>query len=268
MSDIFISYASQDRPRAHGLAQALAQQGWSVWWDRTIPSGKRFDQVIPEALAAARCIVVLWSRQSVTSDWVLEEAEEGRKRQILVPIFIEDVLPPMGFRRIQAADLLAWDAKPTAPAFQKLVADIATILGPPPTDEQQEERQRAMQAQLGEKEQQASKAPALHEVDYLVQAEEDLESQGASPEVVALLKNSIAVGLFLRDVVTRGEHGKAYKTLVAKEEYRATPSAEYLDEQGRKCRNVRTSKRVGSRWTETPDATFVWDKGEWLPLNK
>lgn len=131
MSDIFISYSSEDRPRAQVLAEALVQHGWSVWWDRTIPSGKRFDQVIQEALAAARCVLVLWSRQSIASDWVLEEAEEGRKRQILIPVQIEEVLPPMGFRRIQAADLIGWDGAETSQSFRKLVADIEGILGPP-----------------------------------------------------------------------------------------------------------------------------------------
>lgn len=131
MSDIFISYARQDRPKAQVLAQALMRHGWSVWWDRTIPTGKRFDQVIQEALAEARCVLVLWSKQSIASDWVLEEAEEGRQRQILVPVFIEDVPPPLGFRRIQAADLTNWDGTGTVPPFQRLVADIAGILGPP-----------------------------------------------------------------------------------------------------------------------------------------
>jgi hypothetical protein len=46
MSDIFISYASPDRPRAQVLAEALKAQGWSVWWDRNIPAGTRFAQVI------------------------------------------------------------------------------------------------------------------------------------------------------------------------------------------------------------------------------
>jgi hypothetical protein len=33
MSDIFISYAREDRPRVERLAAALEQCGWSVWWD-------------------------------------------------------------------------------------------------------------------------------------------------------------------------------------------------------------------------------------------
>jgi len=131
VADIFLSYASQDRARARVLAEALAQLGWAVWWDRTIPSGKRFDQVIAEALAGARCILVLWSTKSVTSDWVIEEAEEGRRREILIPVFIEGTPPPMGFRRIQGADLVDWDGTVTSPLFRTLAADIEAVLGAP-----------------------------------------------------------------------------------------------------------------------------------------
>src|SRR5215472_14103178 len=67
--DIFISYASADRPHAQALATALHGRGWSVWWDRTIPPGKSFDVVIEAALNAAKCVIVLWSPASVTSEW-------------------------------------------------------------------------------------------------------------------------------------------------------------------------------------------------------
>ena len=62
MSDIFISYASEDFSRVRLLADALSGYGWSVWWDRQIPAGRTFDQVIAGALADARCVVVVWSR--------------------------------------------------------------------------------------------------------------------------------------------------------------------------------------------------------------
>ena len=43
MSDIFISYAKEDREQAGVLAAALEKLGWSVWWDRIIPTGRVFE---------------------------------------------------------------------------------------------------------------------------------------------------------------------------------------------------------------------------------
>lgn len=70
MSEIFISYAAEDCGRAEPLAAALREEGWDVWWDREIPLGKPFDEVIELAIAQARCVIVLWSATSVGSEWV------------------------------------------------------------------------------------------------------------------------------------------------------------------------------------------------------
>ena len=140
MSDIFISYASEDRPYAERLAHALEGQGLSVWWDRDIPAGKEYAGVIDEAIKDTRCMVVLWSGISRRKDWVLEEAEDGKNRGILVPVLIEKVRLPRGFRRIQALDLIGWDGSPTAPAFQKLVADTNSLLEQPSKELERGER--------------------------------------------------------------------------------------------------------------------------------
>ena len=131
MADVFISYAREDRTRVRSLADGLSAHGWSVWWDHQIRAGKTFDQVIADALASARCVVVVWSHQSIASNWVREEAEEGRRRGILIPVLMDDARPPLGFGRIQAVELSDWTGAETSDAFQKLVADITAILGPP-----------------------------------------------------------------------------------------------------------------------------------------
>lgn len=128
-SDIFVSYARDDTAKAKILAEALQKRGWSVWWDRNIPPGKSFDQVIEEALAAAKCVVVLWSRTSASSDWVKTEAAEGAKRRILVPALIENVAIPLEFRRIQTANLSDWRADSEHADFDEFLKAIAGLLG-------------------------------------------------------------------------------------------------------------------------------------------
>jgi hypothetical protein len=108
MAEIFVSYARADRPRAAQLARSLERAGWSVWWDREIPPGRSFDEVIEEALTAARCVVVLWSAASVRSEWVKIEAAEAAQRRILVPILADGARIPLEFRRIQAAAIDDW----------------------------------------------------------------------------------------------------------------------------------------------------------------
>jgi hypothetical protein len=128
MSDIFISYAREDRFRVEPLAQALMAKGWSVWWDRDITFGKPFDQVIDEELSKARCVIVIWSTTSIKSRWVLSEAHDGLERRILIPVLIDRVVLPVWCRLVQTADLIEWNGKTAFPEFQKLVNDIASIL--------------------------------------------------------------------------------------------------------------------------------------------
>jgi len=128
VSDIFISYNNQDKDKAKLFATLLGQQGWSVFWDKKIPPGKTFDEYISEQLDAAKCIIVLWSKTSVSSDWVKEEAQRGAARKVLVPIFIEQVAPPLGFGRIEAAELFNWNGNADEVEFQNLLQAIAQLI--------------------------------------------------------------------------------------------------------------------------------------------
>lgn len=132
MSDIFLSYKSEDRPKARIIAKALEHHGYSVWWDRVIPIGQSYDDVIEEELDASRCEVVLWSKKSVKSNWVKDEAQEGYNRGILFPVFIEEVTPPLHFRRMQAAKLMDWDGTSDNEEFDLLLVCIEKILGQSP----------------------------------------------------------------------------------------------------------------------------------------
>jgi len=129
MADIFISYARADRTRAERLAQALATAGW---WDREIPPGRSFDEVIEEALSNARCVIVIWSEVSVRSEWVKTEAADAAQRRILVPILADGARIPLEFRRIQSAAFDRWDDPAANRDWPQLNAAVKTLIGARP----------------------------------------------------------------------------------------------------------------------------------------
>jgi len=131
MSDIFLSYSSKDRDRAIKLAHALEKQGWSVFWDRTIPPGQTWRSYIGDKLNAAKCLIVAWSESSTESSWVMEEADDGKARGILVPVFFDNVPVPLGFRNVQGANLSDWDGTDTMPEFRRLIEAITDLIGSP-----------------------------------------------------------------------------------------------------------------------------------------
>jgi len=133
MTDIFLSYTESDRDAARRVTALLESVGWTVWWDRRIPAGETWRSVLEKALENMRCMVVLWSARSIESEWVYEEASEGRRLGKLVPVLIEAVRPPAGFREIQAADLSDWDGSREHEGMRMLLADLENLLGKPGT---------------------------------------------------------------------------------------------------------------------------------------
>ena len=129
MADVFLSYAREDSSRAKMLAEKLELHGWSVWWDRRIPHGKDFTAFIQQQLDEASCIVVLWSKASIASPFVRDEAGEGLNGR-LVPLLLERVKQPLGFRQLNAADLSDWTGESSQDEFALLIESIAAIVSP------------------------------------------------------------------------------------------------------------------------------------------
>ena len=128
MHDIFLSYAKEDKHHARTIAMALEEEGFVVWWDIEIPTGETWDKVIEKAISDTKCVVVLWSKHSVDREWVNIEAAEGKNRNILIPIRIEDVKIPLAFKRRQTADLIDWNSSNKDSTFQRILADIRRII--------------------------------------------------------------------------------------------------------------------------------------------
>ena len=126
---LFISYSHEDKPVAKQVAEALSQRGYEVFWDAKIPTGMTFDTYIYHELEETDAVIVLWSKHSIDSDYVKEEAEYAKNNSVLVPLIIDATDPPFGFARIQTTDISGWDGSTKDPRWQTVVDSIEAILG-------------------------------------------------------------------------------------------------------------------------------------------
>jgi TolB-like protein/Flp pilus assembly protein TadD len=126
---LFLSYAREDEPHARRLASALEHAGYTIWWDALIAGGEAFSRSIAKALETADVVIVLWSARSVESDWVKDEAAQGRERHRLVPLSIDGSKPPLGFRQYQVINISHWHGRKNAPEIAAIERAIESALG-------------------------------------------------------------------------------------------------------------------------------------------
>ena len=125
MAKVFLSYSREDVSAAKQLAECIDRAGHQVWWDRQIEGGSRFTAEIDRELKGADAVVVMWTKSSVESPWVQDEAAEGRDMGRLVPVMIGTDKPPLGFRQFQSIDFGSWNGEADSPAFDALIRAIA-----------------------------------------------------------------------------------------------------------------------------------------------
>jgi len=129
MSDVFISYAREDRARAEQVARGLQAAGLDVFWDSEIPPGQTWSDYIEAKLARSKVMVVLWSEISTGSQWVREEARIGRDRGKLIPAMLDASPAPFGFGEVQSADLSGWHGEPNHPQWTRFLNAVTNVTG-------------------------------------------------------------------------------------------------------------------------------------------
>lgn len=174
MADVFVSYARQDKSDVEALVKVLADQGWDVFWDRGIEPGDNYADVLQAKLDVAKCVVVVWSENSVGSNWVRDEARIGERRGVLVPVSLDRSDPPLGFGGTQFADLSDWDLADVAhDGVDRTVRKVASLVVTQPAVEPEPTTEKRSENALPERE-----APGPPDSGS---GEEDVD---ASPKVV------------------------------------------------------------------------------------
>lgn len=90
--------------------------------------GSLFAQVIQEKLAEAKCAIVVWSPDSVKSNWVHSEASFADKRGILVTAVYREAGAPMPFNNRHNESLRGWDGNVFADGFQRLINAVHRLV--------------------------------------------------------------------------------------------------------------------------------------------
>jgi TolB-like protein len=131
MGMIFLSYARDDVAFAETLTHVLEGAGHDVWWDRHLDGGEEFAAEIEAALAKSDAVLVAWSKTSVKSRWVRDEATSGCERGRLIPVSLDGTPPPMGFRQFHTLDLTGWRGARSDDRTAELLRAVDRRLGAP-----------------------------------------------------------------------------------------------------------------------------------------
>ena len=134
MTDLFVSYKSEDRARVAPLVAALEADGVGIWWDARIGGGSAWRDTIESELNAARCVLVVWSQRSTGQggSFVRDEATRSLRRGAYLPVRIDPVEPPLGFGETQALSLIGWKGNRRDPAYRALLAAVQTVIADKP----------------------------------------------------------------------------------------------------------------------------------------
>lgn len=132
---VFLSYASEDRPLAGQIAQALIAQGIDTWWDTwEIRAGDSVRQKIDAGLGDCTHFLVLLTPIALTKPWVNQEMDAGfvrmlDERVVFLPVrsgLPASSLPPL-LRGVHSPEI-----RDHAADIQQLIHDIHGITRKPP----------------------------------------------------------------------------------------------------------------------------------------
>jgi hypothetical protein len=86
MADIFVSYSHTDRQITEWLVGHLRSRNFNVIYDESLTAGDGFKQYISDWIRDAHATLVIWSPNSIGSEWVPYEAAAADTHRNYIPL--------------------------------------------------------------------------------------------------------------------------------------------------------------------------------------
>ena len=122
MAKVFISYSSADRERVSQLVRVLRESDFEVWWDRRLMPHETFKHVLAKQIDEACAVVVIWTHNSIGSEWV--EWEVDRAGGKLVSVRMDDCMPGSPHDNKHIEDMTSADGPDYAFATMRVLQSI------------------------------------------------------------------------------------------------------------------------------------------------
>lgn len=128
MTDVFVSYATEDAAGVHAVIDALSAEGWQVDHDPAAASATEL-YAPDDRAGSAGAVVVVWSADARNSDKVRSEAATALYKNKLVQVRIDSAAPPRPFDQIEVADLAGWSGSRDDAAWRAIAARVRGYAG-------------------------------------------------------------------------------------------------------------------------------------------
>ncbi len=103
---VFISYAHSDKNLAVLLSRRLREHSLNVWFDENLTEGIPYYNEIRKELRQATHVIILWTKSSVKSSWVIAEANEALKeKKLILPLLLEKCELPLPHTDLQSLEI-------------------------------------------------------------------------------------------------------------------------------------------------------------------
>ncbi|HDZ82307.1 MAG TPA: TIR domain-containing protein [Roseobacter sp.] len=192
----FLSYAHQDRKLVGNIHSFLADHSVPLWWDSNLGPGDRWRSEISRKLSAAKVVVTFWTKESVNSKSVVEEASNAQRLGKLIHVRLDASPLPYGFAETQYLDLQNWDGTPNHHQMRKLLQSIRDKIYPLSTEEISEKLLAsspiALVPEEGKLTPKDTPPNVRPEIEYAVDLEERLIGLRQTVEAAVLKSNDTA----------------------------------------------------------------------------